>query len=136
MVTHVGYDSDRDNLPPIRARTGGRGSWIAAIGPGAFEALIFRRMQDAAGIARGPAGNLVGRAAFVAAAFPALRPGSIGSGGPALLLVPEKDLALAIALHAQGHRGEGRRAQLGGAERLAIVPAHAGQEVFPQRLRG
>src|SRR5262245_37146799 len=108
---------------------------VAAINPGAFEALVVGGFEGAAAGATGPAADLVGGAAFVAAAFPVAGPRFVSGDGLAAFGVPGKGNAAAIALHAHGNSGEGGGAELRRAERVTVAVADARQEVLPQGLR-
>src|SRR5262249_4876354 len=105
-----------------------------AIFPVALQVLVRRRLQDAAAVAAGPALDLIGPAAFVAATFPARRPACVGRRRPTALAVPEQDLAGAVGLHPPLHRRERGRAEFRRAERLAVAGADAFEEVGPQGL--
>src|SRR5947209_18077028 len=94
---------------------------VLAVNPFAGEFLVLGRWHDAAGIAALPADDLVRLAVLLAALFPAFGPTGVGHHGLALFLVPEQNVAVAVALHAHVDRGERGRAQVRRAERLAIA---------------
>src|SRR5262245_15163771 len=112
-----------------------RRRWVLAVHPRSFQTLVIRRFQRAAGVAAGPAGDLVRPAALVAAAFPISRPALVRRHRLAAFLVPGKRHAAAIALYAHGDRREGGGAKFRRAQRLAVAATDALQEVLPQGLR-
>src|SRR5439155_15207697 len=64
--------------------------------------------------------------------LPPRRPRRIGVRRHPLLLVPEQDPALAVALHAHVHGGKRGGAEFRRAQRLALPVADALEEVLPQ----
>src|SRR5262245_56363781 len=122
---------DCPGLPALSARALGG---VLAADPRAGQLHVVGRLQQAALVAALPADDVVRLAALLAALLPARRPAGVRLDGRALALVPEQRLALAVALDAQRHRRERRRAQLRRRERITLLAADAGEEVLPQRV--
>src|SRR5262245_18313513 len=98
---------------------------ILAIDPWSAQLLIIGRDNDAAAIGTLPACDLIRFAVFLASLFPSRRPSVVGIRRLAMLLVPEKDVAVSIALDAHVHGRESSGTQLRRAEGLAIVASDA-----------
>src|SRR5262245_56791913 len=107
---------------------------ILAVNPRTSQLLVIRRREQAAGVASVPADDLVGLAALLAALLPICRPGRVGLGGCAFVLVPEQGHAFAVALDAHRHSRERGGAQFRGAERVALALAYTLEEVLPQHF--
>src|SRR5579884_476835 len=104
------------------------GGGVLAVDPRAGQLLVVLRLQQAALLVALPVVDLLGLLALVAALLPALGPAGVGLLDLAHAAVPVQRLALAVALDAHRHRGEGGGAQLRRAPRLAVVGPHAAQE--------